>query len=95
MKTDFKLLLSKLVENDFDFIVIGEFAAAAYGSSFVTSDLDVCAVLTPENIEKLRMILADIQQIANRRSLKFQRLLKASIISIFKQMQGCWICFLK
>lgn len=60
MKTDFKFLLSKLSENDFDFIVIGGFAAAAYGSSFVTSDLDVCAILSPENIEKLRTALADI-----------------------------------
>ena len=31
MKTDFKLLLSKLSENNIDFIVIGGFAAAAYG----------------------------------------------------------------
>jgi predicted nucleotidyltransferase len=60
MKTDFKLLLSKLVENKFDFIIVGGFAAAAYGSSYVTHDLDVCAVLSPENIEKLRKILADI-----------------------------------
>jgi RimJ/RimL family protein N-acetyltransferase/predicted nucleotidyltransferase len=60
MKTDFKLLLSKLSENDFDFIVIGGFAAAAYGSSFVTSDLDVCAILTSDNIEKLRKAFCDI-----------------------------------
>ncbi len=45
MKTDFKLLLSKLSENDFDFIDIGGFAAAAYGSSFVTSDLNICVIL--------------------------------------------------
>ncbi len=63
MKTDFKLLLSKLSENNFDFIVIGGFAAAAYGSSFVTSDLDVCAILKPENIEKLRFALADIHPV--------------------------------
>lgn len=71
MKTDFKLLLSKLSENDFDFIVIGGFAAAAYGSSFVTQDLDVCAILTPANIEKLRKALADIHplhRIANSKS---------------------------
>lgn len=70
MKTDFKLLLSKLCENDFDFIVIGGFAAAAYGSSFVTSDLDVCAILTPDNIEKLRRALEDIHpkhRIANNK----------------------------
>ncbi len=70
MKTDFKLLLSKLSENDFDFIVIGGFAAAAYGSSFVTSDLDVCAILKPDNIEKLRKALSDIHpkhRIANNK----------------------------
>ncbi len=70
MKTDFKLLLSKLSENDFDFIVIGGFAAAAYGSNFVTSDLDVCAILTPDNIEKLRKALTDINpkhRIANNK----------------------------
>lgn len=70
MKTDFKLLLSKLSENDFDFIVIGGFAAAAYGSSFVTSDLDVCAILAPDNIQKLRKALGDIHplhRIANNK----------------------------
>lgn len=60
MKTDFKLLLSKLSENNIDYIVVGGFAAAAYGSSFVTSDLDVCMILSPENIEKLRQALVDI-----------------------------------
>ena len=60
MKTDFKILLSKLAENNFDFILVGGFAAAAYGSTYVTYDLDVCAVLSPSNIKKLRSILADI-----------------------------------
>jgi predicted nucleotidyltransferase len=63
MKTDFKLLISKLSENNLDFIVIGGFAAAAYGSTFVTSDLDVCALLSPENIEKLRSTLKDIHPV--------------------------------
>lgn len=82
MKTDFKLLLSKLSENDFDFIVIGGFAAAAYGSSFVTSDLDVCAILTPDNIEKLRKALGDIHplhRIANN---------KPSFLDIPKSIEG-------
>lgn len=60
MKTNFQVLINKLVENNFDFIVVGGFAAAAYGSTYVTHDLDVCAVLTPENIEKLRSVLSDL-----------------------------------
>lgn len=82
MKTDFKLLLSKLSENDFDFIVIGGFTAAAYGSSFVTQYLDVCAILTPTNIEKLRKALVDIHplhRIANN---------KPSFLEIPKSIEG-------
>jgi predicted nucleotidyltransferase len=60
MKTDFKILINKLIENGFDFVLIGGLAASAYGSTYVTYDLDVCAVLSPENIEKLRNILEDL-----------------------------------
>jgi predicted nucleotidyltransferase len=60
MKTDFKILISRLAENGFDFVLIGGFAASAYGSTYVTHDLDICAVLTPGNIEKLRKILEDL-----------------------------------
>jgi predicted nucleotidyltransferase len=59
MKTNFRLLLNKLIENNFDFVLIGGFAAAAYGSSYVTYDLDICAVLSPEKINHLRDILKD------------------------------------
>ncbi len=60
MKTDFKVLINKLSENGFDFVLIGGLAASAYGSTYVTHDLDVCAVLTPDNIEKLRSILVEL-----------------------------------
>ena len=60
MKTDFKTLLNKLSDNNFEFILIGGFAASVYGSSYVTHYLDICAVLTPGNIEKLRNILSDL-----------------------------------
>ena len=43
-----------------DFVLIGGFAASAYGSTYVTHDLDVYAVLTLGNIEKLRKILEDL-----------------------------------
>jgi hypothetical protein len=82
MKTDFKLLLFKLSENNIDFIVIDGFAAVAYGSSFVTSDLNVCAILSPENIEKLRLALADFHpkhKIANN---------KPSFLEIPKSIEG-------
>lgn len=60
MKTDFKVLINKLIESEVDFVLIGGLAASAYGSTYVTYDLDVCALLTPENIQKLRSSLVDI-----------------------------------
>jgi predicted nucleotidyltransferase len=63
MKTDFKVLLNKLADENFDFILVGGFAAAAYGSTYVTYDLDICAVLSPANIQKLRSILADLHPV--------------------------------
>lgn len=41
-------------------MVIGVFAGVLYGSSMVTRDLDICAVLTSENVERLRKSLADL-----------------------------------
>ncbi len=54
---EFIKLLQKLADEGFDFVVIGGYAAVAHGSSLVTRDLDICAVLTAENVEKLRQVL--------------------------------------
>lgn len=40
-------------------MVIGEFAGVLHGSTLVTRDLDLCTMVTPESIEKLRHALAD------------------------------------
>ena len=51
-------LLKILAENEIDFIVIGGFAGVLYGSTLVTRDLNICSLLTPENLEKLRKVLS-------------------------------------
>ncbi len=50
-------LLTVLLENNIDFVLIGGYAGALYGSSLVTKDIDICMDLSPENIAKLRSIL--------------------------------------
>lgn len=52
-------LLRRLADAQLDFVVIGGYAGVLHGSSLVTNDLDICAVLSPENIAKLRAVLAD------------------------------------
>jgi hypothetical protein len=53
-------LLQRLAESRIDFVVVGGFAGVLHGSALVTRDLDICAVLTPENIESLRETLKDL-----------------------------------
>lgn len=52
-------LLKVLIDAEIDFVLVGGFASVVYGSSFVTRDLDICALVTPEQIEKLRQCLKD------------------------------------
>jgi len=56
---DFSRLLQRLADAGLDFVIVGGFAAVTHGSAYVTRDLDICAVLTDENVEKLRRTLAD------------------------------------
>ncbi len=54
-------LLQRLCDAEIDFVIVGGFAAVLHGSTLVTRDLDVCAILTPENVGKLREILRDLK----------------------------------
>ncbi len=47
-------LLQRLIESEVAFVIVGGFGGVLHGSSLVTRDLDVCALLTPANVEKLR-----------------------------------------
>ena len=56
---NFSALLHRLAEAKLDFVIVGGFAAITHGSSYLTRDVDICALLTPDNIEKLRAALRD------------------------------------
>jgi hypothetical protein len=53
-------LLQRLADSRVEFVVVGGFAGVLHGSALVTRDLDICAVLTPENIERLRETPKDL-----------------------------------
>lgn len=55
------LLLGRLADAGFEFVVVGGFASVLHGSAYVTDDLDICAVLTPANVGILRKALADLE----------------------------------
>jgi predicted nucleotidyltransferase len=56
---NFNRLLQRLADSGLEFVIVGGYAAVTYGSSLVTRDLDICAVLTSETVEKLRSILGE------------------------------------
>lgn len=53
-------LIERLSDAGIEFVIVGGFAAMLHGSTLVTRDLDVCAVLTGDNIAKLRAALHDL-----------------------------------
>jgi hypothetical protein len=52
--TELNRLLQTLYDADIDFVVVGGFAAMLHGSSILTRDLDVCAVLSDASVARLR-----------------------------------------
>jgi hypothetical protein len=56
--TDFRALLTVLIDGGVDFIVVGGAAATAHGSSRLTLDLDIVYNREPQNILRLVRALA-------------------------------------
>ena len=50
-------ILALLAKHQVDFIVVGGYAVAAYGSSLVTQDIDICCDFSPENLMRLQKAL--------------------------------------
>lgn len=55
------LLLRRLLDSEIDFVLIGGYAAIVHGASQVTHDLDICAVITEEQLIKLKSALRDLE----------------------------------
>jgi hypothetical protein len=54
-------LIERLCDAQIDFVIVGGFAGMLHGSTLVTRDLDVCAVLSADNVAKLRAALGDLK----------------------------------
>ena len=53
-------LLQKLADSGVDFVVVGGFAGVLHGSTLVTRVVDLCAALTAESVQRLRICLRDL-----------------------------------
>lgn len=55
-----KNLLKFLIESPIDFVIVGGFAAVLHGCNQTTRDLDICLLLSPDQIPHLRDALMAI-----------------------------------
>jgi predicted nucleotidyltransferase len=55
---ELSVALESLTENKVEFVVVGGVAVTAYGSAYITKDLDFCYLRTPENLKKIVIALA-------------------------------------
>jgi predicted nucleotidyltransferase len=69
MEKDLNYLLKSLLDNEVEFILIGGFASVIHGSNHVTQDLDICAVISNDQIEKIRKSLRELGPV-HRMNLK-------------------------
>ena len=55
------LILKRLLDSGIDFVLIGGYAAVFHGSSQVTHDIDICAVITESELAKLKKAFRDLE----------------------------------
>lgn len=55
-----KNLLERLLSHNIDFVLVGGFAGVVHGSTQVTQDIDICAAVTNQSIQKMREALRDL-----------------------------------
>ncbi len=55
---DLSPALKALTENKVEFVIVGGIAITAYGSAYITKDLDFCYLRSPENLKRIVKALA-------------------------------------
>jgi hypothetical protein len=63
MQEDMDLLLGRLVEHDVEFVIVGGFAAVAYGVTLVTQDIDICCRFSADNLMCLQDAIKDLRPV--------------------------------
>jgi hypothetical protein len=60
---NFENLLARLIEHRVEFVLVGGFAATAYGSTLLTQDVDVGMRFSADNLMRLQEALADLHPV--------------------------------
>lgn len=63
MSNSFFSLLQRLKQAKVEFVLVGGFAAAVYGCTLVTQDVDICCNFSSDNLLRLKMALEGIHPV--------------------------------
>jgi hypothetical protein len=61
-------LLRRLITAEVEFVLIGGFAAVAYGVTLVTRDVDICCRFSESNLMKIQKAFADLNPVHRPRT---------------------------
>ena len=56
-------LLERLVNNGVDFVIVGDFAGAVYGCTYVTQGIEICCDFSPANLLALQRTISDLEPV--------------------------------
>lgn len=62
---NFEKIIGLLVDNDVQFVLIGGLAAAMYGVTIVTQDIDICVPFNIDNVERIIKALKSYHPVYN------------------------------
>jgi len=79
-------LLEILVKSPLDFVIVGGFAAVLHGCNQTTRDVDICLVLSPEQVLLLRQILKPLHPKHRMTSEKLSFLVHPEDVSTIKNL---------
>ncbi len=63
MNDDFRDLLTRLIETQVDFVLVGGFAGVVHGCSCVTQDIDICCDFSLENLMALQKAVSNLHPV--------------------------------
>ena len=73
MKTNFPNLLKQFAAAEVDFVIVGDFAGAVYGCTYITQGIDICCDFSAENLLRLQKALHGLNPVY-RMTAKRQKL---------------------
>ena len=63
MSSDFLNLLGRLAHAGVDFVIVGDFAGAVYGCTYVTQGIEICCDFSPATLLALQKALSDLEPV--------------------------------